>query len=230
VHPNGGVPTKAYRFLSVGLWNLRKNPIAVLISYLTTFTSKDNVLLTIVAQDVIDDDVERLAKCSGLDDLPAVEFIRRRLSETELRDLYYASDCYCMLARGEAWALGVFEAALVGLPIIATGFGGQNEFLQHYPLGHLVDYFLTPAITPEIKASKPVTIGGFSFIPMKRAVPTGVDGSQNWAEPNLMHAKQLMRYVYNRQLKRTPEHREQLEKRFSYRAVGQLWRQFLEEC
>lgn len=231
-------PDEPYTFYTINLWNERKAPIQLLKAYLSEFRgSKDKVKLRFVAQDVIDDDVMHLLRCSGLDDLPEVEFVKhdfpmkdRRLTELELRELHHTSHCYVTLSRGEAWALGAYEAAIVGNPVLATGFGGQWEFLSNYEQAHRIDYFLTPAITPEVKAGKQVNIGGFTFTPMKRAVPTGIAGDQNWAEPNIYDAKLLMRYAYTRRLKRTTADRVRMETLFSYRSVGARWKKFLEEC
>ena len=218
-----------YVFYSIGLWNERKNPIGLLKAYFTEFTEKDNVLLKFVVQDVIEDDVAHLMHCSGLSYLPPVEFIRTRLDEVALRDLHYRSNCYVTLARGEAWALGAFDAAATGNPVISVGFGGQWEFLSNYTKKMEVEYSLTPAITPEVKAQKPMNIGGIQITPMKRAVPTGIAGDQHWAEPDLHGAKRAMREAYEGRWKRSNENRSYLGSRFSYQAVGQRWRRFFEE-
>jgi glycosyltransferase involved in cell wall biosynthesis len=218
-----------YTFYCIGLWNERKAPISLLKAYLTEFGPEDNVLLKFVAQDVINSDVEHLGKCSGLKYLPPVEFIRTRLDEVALRNLHHRSHCYVTLARGEAWALGAFEATIVGNPVISVDFGGQWEFLAQHSQAIPVHYTLTPAITPEVKAQEPIVIGGIQITPMKRAVPTGIAGDQNWAEPDVHHAKARMRHAYEHRLKRSNENRDWLRKYFSYSAIGAQWRRFLEE-
>lgn len=217
-----------YIFYTVNLWNARKAPVELLKAYWAEFTPEDRVLLRIVCQDVIEDDVRHLMKCFGLNYLAPVSFIRERLPETELRNLHYTSNCYVTLARGEAWALGAFEAAIVGNPVIATGFGGQEEFLDSYEKAYMVDYSLTPAVTPEVKASEPISVGGISITPMKRAVPTGIAGDQNWAEPDIADARRAMRYCYEKKIGRSNLPDYFFAGKFSYKIVGDMWKAFLE--
>lgn len=224
-------PKSPYVFYDIGVWSERKNPIGLLKAYLAAFRgSRDDVLLRIVCPNVLEDDVQHLAKCSGLTDLPKVEFITQRLSETELRDIHYQSHCYVTTTRGEAWGLGAFEAALCGNPVIAPEFGGQRDFLLRYSRAYWVPYTLTPAITPEVKAGAPVSIGGITFTPMKRAVPIGIAGDQNWAEPDLHATQTLMRAAYgNRAVrKQHPDDRDAFETFYSYANLGRNFRACLE--
>lgn len=202
-----------YTFYSIGVWASRKAPIELLKAYFTAFRRSDNVLLKFVAPFIHEDDVKNLIACMGIaiEDLPRVEFTARRLTETELRALHYDSDCYVSLSRGEAWGLGAFEAAIVGNPVIATGFSGWKDYLDDYPGTHYVNYLLTPAIALE------TDIG----------VGMGLSGDQNWAEPGVCHAKQIMRdsmrYDWNRR-----QDRERLVRLYSYETVGQQFKAFLE--
>jgi glycosyltransferase involved in cell wall biosynthesis len=69
-----------------------------------------------------------------------------------------------------------FEAAACGNPVITPAYGGQADFLNEensYPL----KYNLTP-------------VGGMTWSPYYR-------GDQYWAEPDLEHAVNTMRHVYN---------------------------------
>jgi len=223
-------PDFPFTFTWVGVWSERKNPIGLLKAYLSAFTANDKVLLKILCPYVLDDDVLHLAKCSGLPNPPQVEFVRSRLDEIALRNFHYTSHCYVTLSRGEGWNLGAFEAAICGNPVISSDFGGQRDFLKYHLTTAYVNCFLTPVITPEVKAGEPISIGGVKFIPMKRAVPTGITGEQFWAEPNLFQAGQFMRHVYeNREVcKRTKQSRALFEEKFSYDVVGRSFRSLLE--
>jgi glycosyltransferase involved in cell wall biosynthesis len=196
-----------YTFYSVGVWATRKSPIELLKAYFAAFRKHDNVHLKIVSPSVSMADVEALSDAMGIPDLPRVEFITERLSETQLRELHYTSDCYVSLSKGEAWGLGAFEAALAGNTIIVTGFSGWRDYLDGYSGTHYVNYLLTPAVTPE------------SVV--------GLCGDQNWAEPGVTHAKQIMRDASQYEWGRRGD-RERLERLYSYKTVGQQFRSLLE--
>jgi glycosyltransferase involved in cell wall biosynthesis len=222
-------PQSPYSFYWIGVWSERKNPIGLLKAYLTEFTGDEPVVLRILCPDINDEDVERMARCAGLDNLPAVQFVRARLGEVALRHFHETSNCYVNLSRGEAWGLGVFEAAIIGNPVISTDFGGQMSYLDLYKnRSPYVECFLTPAITPEVKAGGPMDVGGIKVQPMKRAIPVGITGDQNWAEPNLNQAKQLMRLAFNGRYGRSDASRKYLAEHFSYQVVGDKLRAVLE--
>jgi len=56
-----------------------------------------------------------------------------------------ACDCYISLHRGEGLGLGMLEAKSLGLPVIATGYGGNVDFMLNQPKCYLVDYKIVSA-------------------------------------------------------------------------------------
>ena len=106
---------------------------------------------------------------------PKVILLTDELSDIEMCELHNRGDCYISLARSEGWGLGAFEAAGNGKPVIMTGFGGQLDFLRS-GLAYLVKYNLV-AIN-NISGCKTYT------------------SNQHWAEPDLAHAKEMLREVY----------------------------------
>jgi glycosyltransferase involved in cell wall biosynthesis len=96
------------------------------------------------------------------------------LSEKELAGIQQRGDCYFSLCKAEGWGLGAFDAALCGNPVIITGFGGQSAFLPG-EYAYLVDYKLIPAVDK---------------------IHKNISEDQLWAEPDLKHAKELLRKVY----------------------------------
>lgn len=226
-------PAAPYVFYNVGVWAERKNPIGLLKAYLSEFSGSDNVVLKMVTPYVVEDDVVALARCMNLPNLPKVEFLGARdsaagrLSDNALRDLHYQSDCYVTLARAEGWGLGAFEAAICGNPVIATDFSGLPAFLDSYPNYTPIDYQMTPCVTPEAAISKAFEIGGIKVTPMAPMAPVGIDGSQSWAEPNLLQAKDWMRCAFDKRWSRTDA--AQWRKPFEYAAVGNLMKDALAE-
>ncbi len=52
------------------------------------------------------------------------------LSHQEIVDLTAASDVYVSLHRGEGLGLGILEAMDVGVPVVATNYGGNTDFCK----------------------------------------------------------------------------------------------------
>jgi glycosyltransferase involved in cell wall biosynthesis len=62
---------------------------------------------------------------------------RAGLSDEELRNLYWAADCFVLLSKAEGLGLPVMEAMACGLPCVCTDAGGMAENLA-YGRGWLV--------------------------------------------------------------------------------------------
>lgn len=62
-----------------------------------------------------------------------------------LMSIMKACDCYVSLHRGEGLGLGMLEAKSMGLSVIATGYGGNVEFMEGEEGSFLVKYKLVEA-------------------------------------------------------------------------------------
>ena len=102
-----------------------------------------------------------------------------------MTDLIRSVDCYFSLTRAEGFGLVAAEAASNGVPTIITGWSSPGEW-EGCPNIWLVDYTLIPA-----KDEHNV----YDDIPGRR-----------WADPNINHAVQCMRSVFDL----SPAQREQL--------------------
>merc|ERR1712061_937271 len=63
------------------------------------------------------------------------------LALAQLPSLYHAADAFVLPSHGEGWGLPTMEAMASGLPTIATGWGGQTEYM-HSGNSFLLDYSL----------------------------------------------------------------------------------------
>lgn len=70
-----------------------------------------------------------------------IQYIRERLSQDRLVQLYQTATCYINGSRGEGWGYHIHEAIACGCPVISTYWGGVTEFLvenppNFYRIGH----------------------------------------------------------------------------------------------
>lgn len=163
----------AFDFLS---YFERKNPLALIRAFRRAFEP--------------DDKVQLLLKCSNsAANAKAFQSMRESiqgsritiidavLPKGDLNALFSLADCYVSLHRTEGFGLPLAEAMYLGKPVLATGYSGNTDFMT----------------------------GSNSFLIKYRLVELENDigpykkGSV-WADPDIDHAAELMRHVY--------EHRE----------------------
>jgi len=136
-------------FLSVFEWSARKGWDVLLAAYLREFSAADDVCLNLRvyltnrpdadARAVIGDLIGQFAATLGLGDkqLPRVEILTGQIPTRELPRLYRAVDCLVAPSRGEGWGRPHHEAMMMGVPVIATNWSGNTEFMtpeNSYPL------------------------------------------------------------------------------------------------
>jgi len=161
--------TFIYDFNSV---SRRKNPLGLIEAFKRAFTPKDDALLILKCAH----SAEHLAELETLQRAAQgvnVQMIDQVLSRDELNTLLAQTDCYVSLHRSEGFGLTLAEAMLLGKPVIATGYSSNTDFMTATN-SFLVKYHLT-----EIDQD---------YGPYKKGCV--------WAEPDLDHAAELMRYVY----------------------------------
>jgi glycosyltransferase involved in cell wall biosynthesis len=120
-------------------------------------------------------DVEREVANLGLD--PAGGSVHLSLNQLvptyQLGVVYRSADCFVLATRGEGWGMPVIEAMACGVPVIATDWGAQCDYMtadNAYP------------------------------VPVERLVPALAKcpyyAGFQWAEPSYSHLRRLMRHVF----------------------------------
>jgi glycosyltransferase involved in cell wall biosynthesis len=69
----------------------------------------------------------RIAATSGM----AVKFDSRQLSRGAMLELIAKSDCYISLHRSEGFGYTMAEAMAYGVPVVASGYSGNLEYMSH---------------------------------------------------------------------------------------------------
>jgi glycosyltransferase involved in cell wall biosynthesis len=154
----------------------RKNPSAAIEAFRRAFGPGDRVELLLKASH--GGRLEHRRQLARLESQAAatglkVRFETRHLSRRDLMRLVSASGAYLSLHRAEGFGYTCAEAMAYGVPVIATGYSGNLDFMDR-DTAYLVDY-------REVEVEVPDG-------PFQR-------GSV-WAEPDTLHAASLMRQVY----------------------------------
>jgi glycosyltransferase involved in cell wall biosynthesis len=154
----------------------RKNPAAAIEAFRRAFAPGDKVELLLKASHggrlEHRRQLARLESQAAATGLP-IRFETRHLSRPDLMRLVSASGAYLSLHRAEGFGYTCAEAMAYGVPVIATGYSGNLDFMDR-DTAYLVD-------AREVEVEVPDG-------PFQR-------GSV-WAEPDLDHAASLMRQVY----------------------------------
>jgi GT2 family glycosyltransferase len=165
-----------YTFLSVFEWGERKAPELLLRAFNDEFRFDEPVVLVckILNADTSVDVHDQIRK---LELKPCGGSIHVSLNQVvptyQLGMVYRSADCFVLTTRGEGWGMPILEAMACGVPVIATGWSAQCDFMNAgnaYPIA--IDR-LIPAV------AKCPYYAGF-----------------RWAEPSYTDLRRLMRYVY----------------------------------
>ncbi len=153
----------------------RKNPLGLIEAFCRAFAPGEGprlMLKTINAQ-FRRPEHDKLRSTIG--DRSDIELIDGILDPPQRSALLARADCYVSLHRSEGFGLTLAESMALGTPVIATGYSGNVDFTSSSN-SYLVDW--TPTLVgPDCEMYPP-------------------DG--RWAEPDLDHAAELMRRVWER--------------------------------
>lgn len=151
----------------------RKNPGAVIDAFRLAFRDDERALLVMKSINWEHDRAGRAAlgeQAAGA----RVLFLDPHLPGAEVNALFASIDSYVSLHRSEGLGLGMAQAMYLGKPVIGTGYSGNLEFMNAEN-SLLVRYRMT-----ELEEdSGPYEQG------------------THWAAPEVEHAAELMRWVYD---------------------------------
>lgn len=202
-----GLPADAYLYVFSFDFNstlARKNPDGVIQAFQKAFprSRHENVGLVLKVNHVASAkgrQWNRIRQAIARD--PRIHLIDRTLRKPDVLALYRCCDCFVSLHRAEGFGRGLAEAILLGKQLVATNFSGNLDFCSGNRVG-LVAYKM-----------KTLRKGDYFH-----------GEGQQWAEPDVDQAAELMRSVKIR-----PLDPDALSHDFSPRSVGMRYAERLRE-
>lgn len=183
-NPPFKIPGKRnFNFLSVFQWTQRKGPDVLLKAFIREFKEDEDVALILRCYGRSGHDSDILPELLyfiehelrvPLEKTPPILLIPGLIPNKDLPRLYTSADCFVLPSRGEGWGRPYVEALCSGIPVIATRWSGQLDFLND-DNSYLIDYKLAP--TPS-------------------DTDTEIFAGHQWAEPDVDHLRSLMRHVF----------------------------------
>lgn len=186
----------------------RKNPLGLIEAFTRAFAPGEGprlIVKTINAK-FREQAAEELRYGAG--GHPDVEIIDGYLEPVQKAALVARADCYVSLHRSEGFGLPLAEAMALGTPVIATGYSGNTDFTTPFN-SYLVDFAPTK-VGPDCEIYP----------------PTGT-----WAEPDLDHAAEQMRRVWQRPdeaAARAQRALAEIDRAYAPKVVGEIARARLE--
>jgi glycosyltransferase involved in cell wall biosynthesis len=149
----------------------RKNPCAAIKAFRRAFGDDPNARLIVkhVNASAYPPAIDLMNEAAGR--APNITFVSDRLDAAGVDALYAQADVVLSLHRAEGFGLVVAEGMLRGIPVVATDWSGNTDFLTR-ETGMPVDYTLIPAHDPQDTYEHP-----------------GIC----WAEANIDHAAEVLK-------------------------------------
>jgi glycosyltransferase involved in cell wall biosynthesis len=205
--------TRGFNFLSVFQWTQRKGPDILLKAFLREFREDDDVALILRSygrqgphSDLLPEVLHYIERelHIPLEKTPPILLIPGLIPNQDLPRLYTSADCFVLPSRGEGWGRPYAEALCSEMPVIATRWSGQLDFLNAAN-SYLIDCKLVP--TPS-------------------DTDVEIFAGHQWAEPDVDHLCALMRHVFTHRAEAKEKarvgRREMVEK-FDRNAVMARW-------
>ncbi|OGP12528.1 MAG: hypothetical protein A2052_00020 [Deltaproteobacteria bacterium GWA2_54_12] len=151
----------------------RKNPLALIESFKKAFRPGENARLVIKSTNSEKNPSLRqqlIDSAKGLN----VSFIDEYLDKDDVHSLMAECDCYVSLHRSEGFGLTIAEAMYLRKPVIATAYSSNMDFMN-------------------VNNSFPVK---YRLVEIEKDIGPYKKGNL-WAEPDVTHAAELMRFVYD---------------------------------
>ncbi len=182
-----------FTFLSIFEFTNRKGWDVLIRAYLEEFKPSEDVRLIIKThrgaavlkkdkgsvKDILNNYISSIG--FNPEDTPPIIVVEEAIPLEQMSSFYRMANAFILPTRGEGWGIPLAEAMLMGLPAIATRWGGQLDFMND-DNSYLINTEGLVSVGQEQIRDNPFYTG------------------HNWAEPSVKHTRRLMRFVFeNRQ-------------------------------
>jgi len=150
----------------------RKNPLGLIEAFARAFPGEGDEHLIVKTFEGSREPDAHAALVAAASANPCVHLLDRNLPSEEKNALIAALDCYVSLHRSEGFGLTLAEAMLLGVPVVATDYGGSRDFVTPF-------------------TAWPVDWRAEAIGPGNQPYPP--DGT--WAAPDIDHAASVLRAV-----------------------------------
>jgi exopolysaccharide biosynthesis predicted pyruvyltransferase EpsI len=213
-----------YIFYTINEFSGRKGIDLLIKSFIEEFSGSENVVLFIKTHGSV-------SKTIGVQFLNYTVDSRvnggkivmdyERWTDAEIEMLHNLGDCYVSLTRAEGHGLAACHAALRGKHIVMTRYGGQVDYLRS------ISWVAAKSI-PAFHCS-PCDLHHQQCLnfPSCRDFPFFIAAQQNWGDPDVLQAKELMRRAFEAKLHGHPLTSSYLLN-FNETSIAKTWTQFIE--
>lgn len=180
---------RGFNFLSVFEWNICSGWDALVKAFVEEFAPEEDMALilktrptaNVPVQQIEEELIHYLTQTLGRDpeNIPDLILMNECLPEVGMPALYTAANCYVFPARSGSSGRTCLEASAAGLAVIAAGWGGQSAQPSSggIPAIEYIEY-TSEAVPETVFRSNPELRG------------------QKWAQPSIVHLRQLMRKAF----------------------------------
>lgn len=158
----------------------RKNPFGLIEAYKHAFAQTQQAPLLLIKLQHPQKHPAIAAKLrEALDEIGGI-LLEKHYDRAQMLALMALSDCIVSLHRAEGFGLIMAEAMALGKPVIATAYSGNMDFMT------------ADNSFPVRFALREISMDDHTLQPAMARVYTP---GQHWAEPDTLHAAELMKYV-----------------------------------
>lgn len=196
----------SFDFMSIAK---RKNPVGLVHTYTREFAESDGAQLVIKSINADKRPLDLALLEAAIDDRHDITLMTEYQSRRDASTLMSRADCYVSLHRSEGLGLTITEAMSLGVPVIATAYSGNLDFMDEW------NTWRVPC------SLGPVGVGA-----------GGYDPHAVWADPDLDAAGRMMREVFENPADaraKAAKARDHVLNAFTPEAAGTRMRRRLEE-
>jgi hypothetical protein len=143
-----GAPFTVLSMFDAGSSVARKNPAGAVEAFRRAFGADPSVRLVLKAQRLAAVPEERARLEAAIAGAPNIEILDATLDEAGLEALMGEADVLLSLHRAEGYGLTLAEAMRRGVPVVATGWSGNADFLTE-EVGFPIPWRLIPVEDPQ---------------------------------------------------------------------------------